>query len=172
MKRTIFSTLKPAKYFAILPRLSVIAALFISICTFTPEVKAAEKFTPATLEEVMQVVESHKGEVVVLNIFASWCPPCVQEAHTFVQFYQKYPPQSGVHLYGISLDDDISELRGFISNRSINFPVYHCGQDFVDHFEIETIPTLIVFDREGNLVEYRIGIASMKELTEIMGKYK
>lgn len=144
----------------------------MTLFIINPDAQAKDKFEQATLKEVIQVVEKHKGEVVILNVFASWCPPCVQEAPTFVSFYKKYPPKTGVHLYGISLDDNPKELRKFITRRSINFPVYHCTQDFIDYFEIETIPTLLVFNREGNLVENLIGIASMNELTRIINKYK
>ena len=170
MKHTSVSPLKSPQIIAFLSKLSL--ALLLGLFLFAPELRAAEKFTPASMDEVAAIVDSHKGEVVVLNIFASWCPPCVQEASTFVQFYRQYPPSSGIHLYGISLDDNLDDLRKFINDYNTNFPVFHCGQDFVDYFEIQTIPTLIVFDREGSLVEYRIGIASLKELTDIMNKYK
>ena len=172
MKKATHYACNTYKLFTFSAKLLLLAGLLAYACLMPLEAKAAEKYTPATLEQVMQVVKSHRGEVVVLNVFASWCPPCVQEAKTLTQFYQKYPPKSGIHLYGISLDDDLKELENFLSERNINFPVYHCGQDFVDNFEIETIPTLLVFDREGVLADYHLGIASMKELTDIMDKYR
>ncbi len=49
--------------------------------------------------------------------------------------------------------------------------MYLAGQDFVDFYEIQTIPTLILFDKEGNVAEYAIGIASIDELTKFIDKY-
>ena len=172
LKKAMHCTCNPYKFFTFSAKLLLAAGLLAYAYLLPLEAEAAKKYTPASLEEVMQVVKSHRGEVVILNVFASWCPPCVQEAKTLTQFYRKYPPESGIHLYGVSLDDDLNELEDFLADREINFPVYHCGQDFVDNFEIETIPTLIVFDREGTLADYHLGIASMKELTDIMDKYR
>lgn len=172
MKQTYVLLIKPARIVSLFFELILIAVLFMALICFTSNAQAQEKFKTATIDDVMAVVQSHKGEVVILNVFASWCPPCVQEAPTFVEFYKKYPPKSGVHLYGISVDDDEKVLLNFIDERSLNFPVFHCGQDFVDYFRIETIPTLLVFDREGNLVDNRIGIVPMNDLIAIMDEYK
>lgn len=152
-----------------------VALFFLfTLCVFALQaqsVKAEEPFKEANLAEIQKAVANHKGELVLLNIFASWCPPCVQEARTFAEFYKKYPPQKGIHLIGISLDDDKNELKKFIAERNVKYPVYLAGQDFVDFYEIQTIPTLILFDKEGNVAEYAIGIASIDELTKFIDKY-
>ncbi len=162
---------RPVKPATLLSKASAAAVLLLALLFCAP-VQAAEKYTPANMNEIESMVSRHKGDIILLNVFASWCPPCAQESHNFVQFHRRYPPNSGVRLYGISLDEDTAKLEAFLDKQNINFPVYHCGQDFVDYFEIESIPTLIVIDRTGSLVEYRIGIASLKELTDIVDKYK
>ncbi|MBQ4132470.1 MAG: TlpA family protein disulfide reductase [Desulfovibrionaceae bacterium] len=167
MKNRFLFFFRPARQLALF--LAVFsAAMFL----FAPHPLAAEKFKTASIDDIGTLIESHEGEIVLLNIFASWCPPCAQEANNFVRFYHDNPPSSGVHLYGISLDDNKSDLSAFIDRKKLNFPVYNCGQDFVDFFEIQSIPTLIVIDRAGSLVEYRIGVASLKELNQIVEKYK
>ena len=159
-------------YFAQVKKIMPVFLLVFCIFALQAQpLKAAEPFTEANLAEIQKAVEKHKGELVLLNIFASWCPPCVQEARTFAEFYKKYPPQKGVHLIGISLDDDKNELKKFISERNVKYPVYLAGQDFVDFYEVQTIPTLILFDKEGNVAEYAIGIASIDELTKFIDKY-
>ena len=155
-----------------LKKTALAIALSLSFLISQPYSANAQQYTTATIDEVLKVVEKHKGEVVLLNVFASWCPPCVQETKTFAQFYNKYPPKSGIYLIGVSLDEDVKELSRFISSKGISYPVYHCGQDFVDFFDVQTIPTLILFDREGKVAEYCIGIASMDELTKLVEKYK
>ena len=163
---------RPAKPTVFLSPASAAALILLALLMCAFPAQAAEKYTPANMNEIESMVGRHKGDIILLNVFASWCPPCAQEAHNFVQFHRRYPQNSGVRLYGISLDEDTAELEAFLNKQNINFPVYHCGQDFVDYFEIESIPTLIVIDRAGSLVEYRIGIASLKELTDIVDKYK
>ena len=156
----------------LLSKISLFALLVFSMLTLpTHSAKAAEPFTEASVEEIMKVVAGHKGEIVILNVFASWCPPCVQEARTFAAFYKKFPPQKGVHLIGISLDDNKKDLSQFISDRNIKFPVFLAGQDFVDFYGVQSIPTLILFDKEGKVVEYVTGIASTDELTNFINKY-
>ena len=167
MKYPIFS-FKPINALPLLPALLMLSLLLMP----APQANAAEKFKPAGMDDIETLINSHHGDIVLLNVFASWCPPCAQEAKNFVQFYRSNPPSGGVHLYGISLDDNKAELKDFIDKKNLNFPIYLCGQDFVDFFEIQSIPTLIVIDRAGTLVEYRIGIASLNELNEIVAKYK
>lgn len=107
-----------------------------------------------------------------MSVFASWCPPCVKEAPVFVDFYTQYPPESGVQLVGISLDEDPKALTKFIRDKGIKYPVYLAGQDFIGYFDIQTIPTLIVVDRSGEVVEYLAGMATMKEIVKLIKKYQ
>lgn len=154
---------------------AILCFCFLTLLVFGPGVgnaQAKKPFTQASVEEISKAVQAYKGKVVVMSVFASWCPPCVEEAPVFVDFYAKYPPESGVQLLGISLDEDPAALTKFIHDKGIKYPVYLGGQDFISYFNIQTIPTLIVVDRSGEVVEYLAGMATVKEIVKLVKKYQ
>lgn len=153
----------------------ILSFCLLTLLVFAPSVakaQAQKPFTQASVEEISKDVKAYQGKVVVMSVFASWCPPCVEEAPVFVDFYAKYPPESGVQLLGISLDEDPAKLAKFIREKGIKYPVYLAGQDFIGYFDIQSIPTLIVVDRSGEVVEYLAGMATMKEIVKLVKKYQ
>src|SRR5471030_1153816 len=64
-----------------------------------------------------------RGKVVVLNFWASWCPPCVDEAPSLNQLQQQIAPLGGIVL-GISVDDDPDAYDNFLKTYQVNFPTY------------------------------------------------
>ena len=65
---------------------------------------------------------SQKGKVILLDFWATWCPPCKVEIPWFVEFQQKYGPQ-GLAVIGVSVDDPASKLKPFAQQYKINYPL-------------------------------------------------
>lgn len=94
----------------------------------------------------------YRGKVVVLNFWATWCPPCVAEVPGFVDIQRDMAP-SGVQFVGVSLDQDGTEgVRAFMAKHRINYPVFiDDGRVASAYGGIGTVPTTFLIDREGNI---------------------
>ena len=102
--------------------------------------------------------DDFKGKVVVLDFWATWCPPCKAEIPGYVAMQKKYGPE-GLVFVGISVDEDGPEVvRSFVKAHGINYPIVMFNEDVVNAFApIEGYPTTFIIDREGNIVDKKIG---------------
>jgi peroxiredoxin len=94
-----------------------------------------------------------KGKVVILDFWATWCPPCRAEIPGFIAIQKKYADK-GFTMVGVSLDEQgASVVKPFMRQLGMNYPVVIGNQRIVsDYGGITAIPTTFVIDRQGNVV--------------------
>jgi peroxiredoxin len=108
-----------------------------------------------------------RGKVVLVNFWATWCPPCRKEMPDLEALYQQLAPR-GLVILGIS-DEEASKVQPFISERKITFPVLlDPGRKVNDAFIVEGIPKSFVYDRDGNLVAQSIDMRTRKQFLEML----
>ncbi len=106
-----------------------------------------------------------KGKVVLLNFWATWCPPCKEEIPSFVELQAQYRDQ-GLVIVGISVDDTIDQLKPFAREFQMNYPVL-AGADRDDVQEaygpMLGIPVSVLISRDGLICKRFLGGASKQQ---------
>ncbi|MEQ6166507.1 TlpA disulfide reductase family protein [Ekhidna sp. MALMAid0563] len=101
--------------------------------------------------------EEFKGEVVFINFWATWCPPCVAEMPDIHRLYEDQKDQ--VRFIMISLDQDEEKAHKFISKKGFDFPVYFLRSPLPANFNTRSIPTTYVLDKKGKIKVENHGMA-------------
>jgi len=98
-----------------------------------------------------------RGKVVILDFWATWCPPCKAAIPKLIELYNKYQGQ-GVVVIGIALDERDKVIK-LVQEMGINYPVLFDDQVTSKNYEIQSIPTLFVIDQKGKQVHKEIGFS-------------
>jgi peroxiredoxin len=110
-----------------------------------------------------------RGNVVLVNFWATWCPPCRKEMPDLETLYGRFRSH-GLVVLGIS-DEEAAKVASFIRERKVSFPVLlDPGRKVNDLFVVQGIPKTFVYDREGKLVAQSIDMRTRKQFLEMLGK--
>ena len=96
------------------------------------------------------------GRPVVLNLWATWCPPCIAEMPALQNLYQSFSEQ--VDFYFVSSEDP-EKLDKWLNLKGYDLPVYNAYSAFPKEFESSSLPTTFVLDKEGRIVMKETGSA-------------
>ncbi len=107
------------------------------------------------------------GQVLVLNFWATWCPPCLEEVPKLNDLYDRYKGR-GVQVIGIALDKDSLHLvKPFVETNKIAYPILVGNQQVLGGLKnFKGVPTTIVFDRKGKIRKRFDGSFNAEQLEE------
>ena len=126
-------------------------------------------FTLTDLDGKTWNLKDLRGKVVLLNFWATWCPPCRKEMPDLETLYVRFKDQGFVVL-AIS-DEDAAKVRPFLDGRNITYPVLLDRGRRVNHqFQIEGIPKSFVYDRNGKLVAQSIDMRTQRQFLEMLAQ--
>ena len=146
-------------------RLSL-ALLFVLLLPALASAASLESLDRKGLDDLLA---SHKGKAVMLNFFATWCPPCRMEIPDLVKIHEKYADK-GVVIIGLSVDEDKNAVPGFLQKLGVKYPVYMAGSSITRAFGISSIPFNVFVDKKGDVVLAGTGLVEHKDLVEIFDK--
>jgi peroxiredoxin len=96
-------------------------------------------------------LQEQRGQVVMLNFWASWCAPCRQEMPQLDRLYEKYHA-AGFQLLGVNVDEDVRNAAGVSSKLGLHFPVLLDTEKRVSHlYDLSTMPSTVLIDRDGRV---------------------
>jgi len=121
------------------------------------EQRIVSDFTLPLLTGGNTTLSSYRGKVVILNFWATWCPPCRTEMPSMETLYQRFNAQ-GLEILAVDIGEDTSTVQLFIRRAGYTFPVLLDSANRVSSvYGIEYIPTTYIIDREGKIIGYVIG---------------
>jgi peroxiredoxin len=124
-------------------------------------------FTLMDLQAKQWHLRDLKGKVVLVNFWATWCPPCRKEMPDLQALYDKYRDQ-GFLVLSIS-DEEMAKVAPFIAERKISYPILlDPGRKVNDAFVVEGIPKSFVYDREGKLVAQSIDMRTRSQFEQML----
>ncbi|MCC7009418.1 MAG: TlpA family protein disulfide reductase [Acidobacteria bacterium] len=101
---------------------------------------------------------SLRGQVVLLNFWATWCVPCRQEIPWFAEFQQRYSAR-GFTVVGLSLDEDgWAAVRPFAETHRIDYRLGVADQSTVSSYGVQVLPTTVLIGRDGRIAMYGVGV--------------
>lgn len=108
-----------------------------------------------------------RGKVVLLNFWATWCPPCRKEMPDLESLYRRFEPQ-GFVILGVS-DEEVAKVKPFIVQQQISYPVLlDPGRKVNELFQIQGIPKTFVYDRNGKIIAQSIDMRTQKQFLEML----
>ena len=101
-----------------------------------------------------------KGKVVFLNFWATWCPPCLAEMPAIQQLYEQFKNDPEVVFILVDADGDLVKSAKFMSRKKYEMPVYRVESEVPETLFKGSLPTTIVFDRQGRISYNESGAAN------------
>lgn len=112
---------------------------------------------PLKNDQVSTTLSSYKGQVIWIDFWASWCPPCKASFPWLNQMQQKYANQ-GFNIVAINVDEDRSDALSFLQQVPATFDVYYDPDGNAPaQFQIQGMPTAILVDRDGAVKMFHVG---------------
>ncbi len=125
-------------------------AICCAALTGTSSGAAPDFSLPARSGEPISL-DALRGQVVMINFWASWCGPCRQEFPLLDQLYQRYSPL-GFTLLGVNVESDVSDAERWLAETPVSFPVLFDRENKVSQlYAVSAMPSTVFIDRRGNI---------------------
>ena len=119
--------------------------------------RAASEFTVATPDGKVFRLNDHRGKVIFLNFWATWCPPCREEMPAMERLYTRHRDR-GFVVVALSVDADPRVVAPFLKESGLTFPVgLDSSMDIANTYGVRALPSSFIVDRQGNLAALAMG---------------
>ena len=96
-------------------------------------------------------LSEYRGDVVMVNFWATWCGPCRQEMPILDELYSRYQ-RVGFSLLGVNIDDNSSKAMNMVSELGVTFPVlFDSRKEVSELYDVDAMPVTLLIDREGTV---------------------
>jgi thiol-disulfide isomerase/thioredoxin len=106
----------------------------------------------------------HRGKWVLVNFWATWCPPCIEEIPELSALDDAHKGRDLV-VIGVAADDEPADVRKFVAKRSVRYPVVIADETAVQPFgDVSGLPTSFLYDPRGRQVLHRVGPVTRRDI--------
>jgi peroxiredoxin len=122
-------------------------------------------YSATTIDGAKYDLKEKRGKVLLLNIWATWCPPCRAETPDLVKLHEKYKGR-GFEVVGVSIDEagNAQQVRTFAKDYKVSYPVvYDPDGKIADMFATAIIPTSALVDRNGRITWIMQGMVELDD---------
>ncbi len=134
--------------------LSLSLSLLMGSISFSHAAEMGDKATDFTLKSLggkNLKLSEYRGQVVMLNFWASWCAPCRQEMPLLEDLYKKYK-RLGFIILGVNVERDSSKASSLLKSIKVSFPILFDNENKISKlYTVTAMPTTIIIDRDGNM---------------------
>jgi thiol-disulfide isomerase/thioredoxin len=110
-----------------------------------------------------------KGRPILLDFWASWCGPCAVEAPVVDRLARRYEKR-GLVVMGVNTSDPPEVIRAYAAQKGLSYPmVIDAGSRASQEYGVDKLPSLVVIDKQGNVLAYLTGLVDEASLNEIVG---
>lgn len=111
----------------------------------------APDFTLKALDGSNLRLAEQKGDIMLINFWASWCGPCIQEMPALDKLAQKYQPM-GVQVWGVNVENDSSAAKAYLNKVQVAFPILFDTENTVSKaYQVDAMPTTVILDKDGKV---------------------
>ncbi|WEK19376.1 MAG: TlpA disulfide reductase family protein [Candidatus Pedobacter colombiensis] len=103
---------------------------------------------------------SLKGKVIFLNFWATWCPPCQAEMPSVNKLYEQFKDDKEVVFILVDADSDFTKSQQFMDKKGYKLPVYNVASNIPEQIFKGSLPTTVVFDKQGRISYNEAGAAN------------
>lgn len=154
--------------------LLAVLALLLSACQAkletAPEQDAlAPNFSLTDINGATVTLSDYRGKVILVNFWATWCPPCMLEMPSFQAVYERYA--GDLVVIGVDIGDPHLEVVNFVNQNGLEFPItIDQGMRVNNLYRVRSYPTSFLVDREGVIQVVHMGLMTDRQLAEYLAE--
>ncbi len=138
--------------------------LFLAALALSAGVASAESFVFKDMQGHEQRLQDYRGKWVLVNFWATWCPPCREEIPDLISLSEAHKNKDLV-VIGVALDSTKESVVEFVDKKKISYPIVVGDYDLAAQVgEVEALPTSYLYDPTGKLVSYQQGKVSQSSV--------
>jgi peroxiredoxin len=149
---------RPAPAAELAPSTSALDAVFRELDLVTPSrAKAAEDFSLPALDGGKFRLADQRGKVVLVNFWATWCPPCLEEMPAMERLWRRHK-DAGFVLVAVSVDTDPGKVAPFVAEHRLTFPVaLDSTMSVANKYGVRALPSSFIVGKDGGLAGLALG---------------
>lgn len=143
------------------PSFRLLGAVLLVCCT---TLATAQNFEFKDLQGNAQRLSDYRGKWVLVNFWATWCPPCLEEVPDLVSLHEAHKAKDLV-VIGVALDSTEKSVKAFVAKRNVTYPIVIGDYDMAEQVgQVEVLPTSYLYNPQGELVSYQEGLLSRESV--------